>query len=152
MERVLHVSKAADVRHFLQGLLGEVQVVVWLDGQALPPLLTLQQPVKANHVALLLHMSPKLVVLVGSKEVSHVLRPVLIHLGSIPQVTQPYTATLKHLTVSTWLFIVVLTTGVDSCINYSDNCRLYNSVCCSVRYSGYCIQYDSSYYIDDYPP
>ena len=94
VKRVLHVSKAADVRHFLQGLLGEVQVVVWLDGQALPPLLTLQQPVKAHHIPLLLHMSSKLVVLVGGKEVSHVLGPVLIHLGSIPHVTQPHTATL----------------------------------------------------------
>ena len=89
VKRVLHVSKAADIRYFLQGLLGEVQVVVWLDRDALLPLLTLQQPVKADHVSLLLHMSSKLVVLVGSEQVRHILCPVLIHLGSIPRVTPP---------------------------------------------------------------
>ena len=33
-------------------------------------------------------------------------------------------------------------------MNYSDNCRLYCSVYCSVHYCGYCIQCDSSYYHD----
>ena len=78
----VHVPKATHIRHFQQSLLGEMQVVVRLDGNALLLLLTLQQPVQADHIPLLLHMRTGLEVFVRGYEVCHVLGPVLIHLNS----------------------------------------------------------------------
>ena len=78
----IHVPKATHIRHFQQSLVGEMQVVVRLDGNALLFLLTLQQPVQAHHIALLLHMRSKFEVFVRGYEVCHVLGPILIHLNS----------------------------------------------------------------------
>ena len=78
----IRVPKATHIRHFQQSLLGEVQVVVRLDGNALLLLLALQQPVQADHIALLLHMRTKSEVFVRGYEVCHVLGPILIHLNS----------------------------------------------------------------------
>ena len=78
----VHVPKATHIRHFQQSLLGEVQVVVRLDGNALLLLVTLQQPVQADHITLLLHMGTESEVFVRGYEVCHVLGPILIHLNS----------------------------------------------------------------------
>ena len=63
--------------------------MVWLDGHQLLLCFTLQQPIKAHHISLLLHMSLKLGVLLGSNDVSHILGPVLIHLHSQKRALSP---------------------------------------------------------------
>lgn len=88
----LHVTKAAHIRHLLKRLLGQVQIVVWLDDYELPRLTTLQKPTKAHHIALLLHLGLELVVLLSCNDVSHILCPVLIHLRASTKILQqqPY--------------------------------------------------------------
>lgn len=95
-----HVTKAAHIRYVLQRLLGQVQVVVGLDGGALPPLGTLLQPLQAHHIALLLHMGSELVVLLSCHEVRHILGPVLVHLQA------PHNLLRRHLqSVWSWLLL-----------------------------------------------
>ena len=97
----IHVPKATHIRHFQQSLLGEVQVVVRFDGNALLLLVTLQQPVQADHITLLLHMRTEFEVFVRGYEVCHILGPILIHLNS-------RTGECRSNLFMIWVIIVVL--------------------------------------------
>ena len=76
------VSVFADVVHFLQCLLGEIEVVVGLQLNQAPLGGTFQQPVHADHVALVLARSESLLISALCDDEVHPRDVVLGHLRS----------------------------------------------------------------------